>query len=121
MKEIKLFKSRVCFDDYYENEDPKLIYDCWLDADCRGWNGWAMPYMERAEFYRYVKLCLENWEKYPDLDDGSDGNFADEIMAIKPQEINGRTLYYFGGWLCWNVEDENFAEKRKILLEASAL
>jgi hypothetical protein len=80
-----------------------------------------MPYMERAEFYRYVKLCLENWEKYPDIDDGSDGNFADEIMAIKPQEINGRTLYYFGGWLCWNIEDDDFEEKRKILWEASAL
>ena len=37
-------------------------------------------------------------------------------MCIKPQEINGKILYYFGGWLCWNIEDEDFKKKRKILL-----
>ena len=36
MKEIKLFQSRVCFDDYYENPKGYLIYDCWLDANCNG-------------------------------------------------------------------------------------
>jgi hypothetical protein len=112
-----LFKSKVCFDDYYETKDPKLIYDCWIDANSNGWNGWAMPYMERDEFYRFVKTCINNWMENPNMDDGSDGNFIDEIMAIKPQEINGKTLYFFGGWLTWDIEDDDFIEKRNKLLE----
>ena len=121
MKEPKLFQSRVCFDDYYENPKPYLIYDCWLDANCNGWNGWACPYMEKYEYLRYVNRCIRDYFENPEADDGCEGSFIDYIMAIEPQEIDGKILYYFGGWLCWNIEDVNFAEKRKILLEASAL
>ena len=112
MKEIKLFQSRVCFDDYYENPKGHLIYDCWLDANCNGWNGWACPYMEKYEYLRYVNRCIRDYFENPDADDGSDGNFIDEIMAIEPQEIDGKILYYFGGGLCWNIEDDDFIVKR---------
>ena len=112
MKEIKLFKSRVCFDDYYENPKGYLIYDCWLDANCNGWYGWACPYMEKYEYLRYVNRCIRDYFENPEADDGCDGNFIDEIMSIEPQEIDGKILYYFGGGLCWNIEDDDFIVKR---------
>ena len=54
------------------------------------------------------QLYFEN----PEADDGCDGNFIDEIMSIEPQEIDGKILYYFGGGLCWNIEDDDFIVKR---------
>ena len=78
MKEIKLFQSRVCFDDYYENPKGYLIYDCWLDANCNGWNGWACPYMEKYEYLRYVNRCIREYFENPEADDGCDGNFIDQ-------------------------------------------
>ena len=107
-----LFKSKVCFDDYYENKNPNLIYDCWLDATCRGWIGWAMPYVEESQFHNFMenmKIDFNNME--------CDKEFLEELSLIKPEIINGKTMYYFGGWLTWNVEDDDFIEKRNKLLE----
>ena len=34
------------------------------------------------------------------------------VDYIEPQEIDGKILYYFGGGLCWNIEDADFIVKR---------
>tara|TARA_Y100001980_G_C14539336_1_gene316749 strand:+ start:822 stop:1367 length:546 start_codon:yes stop_codon:yes gene_type:complete len=109
-----LFKSKVCFDDYYEkNQDPNLIYDCWLDATSKGWNGWAMPYLEESEFNKF----MENMKiDFNNMEDDYDKDFLEELSLIKPEVINGKTMYYFGGWLTWNIEDDDFIEKRDNLL-----
>ena len=73
MKDLKLFRSKVCFDDYYENKDPRLLYDCWLDADCRGWNGWLCLTWKEMSSIDSVKRCINDTE-HPDG--------AMEVMAI---------------------------------------
>ena len=45
---MKLIETKVCFEDYYTNFDPNLIYNCYIDAECNGWNGWACPYFEKS-------------------------------------------------------------------------
>jgi len=112
----KLFKSKVCFDDYYEDKNLNLLYDCWIDANCNGWNGWACPYLEESEYNNFMDNMKIDYSN-PNIDDGSDGNFINELLAIKPEIINGKTMYYFGGWLTWNIEDGNFQDKRNKLLE----
>jgi hypothetical protein len=114
-----LFKSKVCFDDYYENnENPNLIYDCWIDASSNGWNGWAMPYLEESEFNKFMEnMKIDYTKPEMNIDDDYGKEFLEELSEIKPEIINGKTMYYFGGWLTWNIEDDDFIEKRNKLLE----
>ena len=45
-----------------------------------------------------------------------DPEFIEEIKSHKSANINGMTLYNMGGSLCWNIEDDNFQEKREVFL-----
>ena len=105
-----LFKSKVCFDDYYENFDPNLIYDCYIDAECKGWNGWACPYLEKSVRDKFINKQLQECSS-------EDTEFLQQLLSVKPQVINGITLYDMSCGLCWDIEDQDFNKKRNKLLE----
>ena len=87
-----LFKSKVCFDDYYEkNQDPSLIYDCWLDANSKGWNGWAMPYLEESEFNKFMKNMKIDGFHY-DRDDDFTKNSITLILSDYQNEESYQTF-----------------------------
>jgi hypothetical protein len=105
---MKLFESKVCFDDYYEKENTDLLYDCYIDPNNNGWNGWACPFLNQENYDKFIKNMNLNYCDDPE--------FIEEIKSYKSANINGMTLYSMGGSLCWNIEDDNFQEKRKDLL-----
>jgi len=42
-----------------------------------------------------------------------DQEFFDGLLSIEPQEINGKELYYFGGFYCWTEYKSLFKGKTK--------
>ena len=39
-----------------------------------------------------------------------DQEFFDGLLSIESQEINGKELYYFGGFYCWTEMDTLYVE-----------
>ncbi|BCV03277.1 MAG: hypothetical protein CM15mV64_200 [uncultured marine virus] len=106
---MKLIETKVCFEDYYTNFDPNLIYNCYIDAECNGWNGWACPYFEKSVRDKFIDKQIQECSS-------EDAEFLQQLLDVEPQVINGMTLYDMSCGLCWDIEDEDFQKKQAELL-----
>jgi hypothetical protein len=103
------FKRGTVSADFFINEESgKFTYlPCWSDGS--SWNGWGMPYFERATVDRLIKLSEENFlmplkwsgdgEEVIVLDEDYEGGFynlpAREINGVKTWDVGS------GSW-CWD-------------------
>jgi phosphatidylserine/phosphatidylglycerophosphate/cardiolipin synthase-like enzyme len=97
-------KTKVCFDDYYENDDPNLLYDAFIFWDDKGWNGWANPYLLQKDRDKLIENMIS---AYGEIDETVQG-----LIQTESQVIDGVTVYDFGGCYCWNIEDDYFKKKK---------
>lgn len=94
---LRLIRSRFTFD---ESEDFP-IFNGWYDPTNRYWNGWCNPYFDKPTrdcFISYEKSLIENGTILSFDDD----EFMEELYSIESQVIDGKELYYFGGFFCWS-------------------
>ena len=103
-KGLKLIKTKVCFEDYYDNQDPDLIYSCFIYAEDEGWNGWARPFFLKEERDKFLKNMQREY---------ADNEFISQIKAVKPKIVNGLDLYDMSCGCCWDIEDDNFKQRRE--------
>jgi hypothetical protein len=123
MKQLKLFESKVCLDDAYEEDEdgkwitnPDKVYKVFIDAEDNGWNGFANPYFTKEERDKMLKPLIESF--------GEDDDLIIDMQGIKPQTVEGNLhddfgtigvkmeLYYFGGGYVWQINDNDFSTKR---------
>lgn len=107
--EIELKKARFTFD---EDEDFP-IFRGWYDPQNRYWNGWCNPYFDKHTrncFIALQKSYLDEMHKGKAYNE-QDQEFFDGLLSIEPQEINGKELYYFGGFYCWTEMDTLYVEE----------
>ena len=90
-----LIRSRFTFD---ESEDFP-IFNGWYDPTNRYWNGWCNPYFDKPTrdcFIAYQKSLIESRSIFC-----SDDEFMEGLYSIESQVIDGKELYYLGGFFCW--------------------
>ena len=63
-------KTKVCFDDYYKNDDPNLLYDAFIFWDDKGWNGWANPYLLQKDRDKLIENMIS---AYSEIDETVQG------------------------------------------------
>ena len=94
---LRLIRSRFTFD---ESEDFP-IFNGWYDPTNRYWNGWCNPYFDKPTrdcFISYQKSLIENGTSLSYDDD----EYMEGLYSIESQVIDGKELYYFGGFFCWS-------------------
>ena len=104
MKKNGFIKTKVCFDDYYKNDDPNLLYDAFIHWKDKGWNGWANPYLLQKDRDKLIGNMIS---AYSEIDETVQG-----LIQTESQVIDGVTVYDFGGCYCWNIEDDGFKKKK---------
>jgi len=103
-RKLNLVKTVVGFDDAIEDKSHR--YDCYINTHNRYWNGWANPYFEQKEWDRFIKIQVDFFDSLDEKQKEWEKEYHDEIVDIEPIEIDGKQLYYCGGFLCWNEFDE---------------
>ena len=107
--EIELKKAMFTFD---EDEDFP-IFKGWYDPTNRYWNGWCNPYFDKHTrncFIALQKSYLDETYKGEPYEE-QDQEFFDGLLSIETQEVNGKELYYFGGFICWTEHKSLFKGK----------
>jgi len=105
MNTKELIKARFTFTEY----EDFPIFSGWYDPKNRYWNGWSNPYFDkptRDSFIALEKSLLDQTYKGKPYTE-QDNDFLNELKSIKPQTINGKELYYFGGFLIWDQVGDN--------------
>ena len=50
-----------------------------------------------------ISQTINNWLALLGI---KDKEFMKGLVSIEPQEVNGKELYYFGGFICWTEVEE---------------
>ncbi len=95
---LRLIRSRFTFDEMRGEDFP--IFNGWYDPTNRYWNGWCNPYFDKPTrdcFIAYEKSLIETRSIFC-----CDDEFMEGLYSIESQVIDGKELYYFGGFFCWS-------------------
>jgi hypothetical protein len=101
---MHLVKKTFTLEALTKNDNP-IKYKGYLNLKNPLWNGWANPYFTKKVRDKFIadeeKLC----------GDRQDGESIQEMKSIEPTyDSYGTELYYFGSFLCWDME-EDFTEE----------
>ena len=97
--ELELIKAKFTFDE----DDDFPIFRGWYNPTNRYWNGWCNPYFDKHTRKCFIALqqfyLNETYQGKPFEE--QDKEFMKGLVSIEKEVINGKELYYFGGFICW--------------------
>jgi|TARA_E500000318_G_scaffold18644_1_gene19447 hypothetical protein len=105
---MHLVKKTFTLEALTENDNP-IKYKGYLNLKNPLWNGWANPYFTKEVRDKFIadEEKLLGW---------SEEEVIQELKSIEPTyDSYGTELYYFGQFLCWDMEEDFTEEEIKTI------
>tara|TARA_R100000388_G_scaffold15370_1_gene12287 strand:- start:145 stop:504 length:360 start_codon:yes stop_codon:yes gene_type:complete len=102
---MHLVKKTFTLEALTKNYKP-IKYKGYLNLKNPLWNGWANPYFTKKVRDKFIADEERLWG-----DTQGEKEYIQEMKSIEPTyDSYGTELYYFGSFLCWEME-EDFTEE----------
>ena len=105
---MHLVKKTFTLEALTENDNP-IKYKGYLNLKNPLWNGWANPYFTKEVRDKFIadEEKLLGW---------SEEEVTQELKSIESTyDSYGTELYYFGQFLCWDMEEDFTEEEIKTI------